>query len=806
MGNAELLLSALLHDIGKFWWRAGGVGKHWELSDSFINKHVPERWRSTLAKQHHDIEKFLSAGYEPLKLLIAADWLSAGERAAADEEAGGEDVRETPLISIFSEIDIKKGRPPPKRYYGIEKLTLDERIFPRDHVADAPSHYRRLWEEFVEEVDAIGWISDFEAYFSTLFFILRKYAWCVPSAAWRAVPDISLFDHLKMTCAIASCLSSVDEKYCRALLKWLEKKGLSDEEREVLDEKRFMLVAGDISGVQRFIYSVTAKGAAKGLRGRSLYLQLLSEGIAGYVLRRLGLPLTNLIFCGGGHFYILAPSEAERQLASVRAEVAGKLLEAHRGELYLALVGAPFSTLDMLERFNKVWQEVGKLLTKEKKRKFAEILDKHERIFGPFEGGGTRATCDACGSEEDVHKEAERMVCEFCRSFEELAKRLYKAKYLVEIRKEGIKGVRERWESTLAAFGCRYVLCGSIGEARRVVESEGKDAEHVFVYKLNETSMDELREAFRDVEIPVSFGFKFLTLATPLKEEVIRDVEGRAYKREEIKDFDSIAEGAKGVRRWGVLRADVDDLGGIFSTVGEKGISRVSTLSSMLSLFFGGWVGKICSEEDYKESIYAIYSGGDDLFIVGPWSELPELARRIYEDFRKFTCENPNVTLSAAIGVAPAVKYPLYRVARDAGDALDEKSKRIEGKDAVTFLEVPMRWEKFVEVADLKDRIVYLLELGVPRSLLQRLYNVYAEFRMQCEEHGEVLAKHDDRYGRWRWLLAYSIARMRGGDERVNKKLEELKMKVCENIEHLAVSVRWAELLTRRERVEGMEP
>ena len=803
MGGDEikLMLSALLHDVGKFWQRAGGRGKHWDLSDSFINTHVPERWRSTLAKQHHDYEKFRSTGYVPLKRLIVADWLSAGERAATEEEVGSRGVRETPLVSIFSKIDIKRGSLPPKRYYNVEKLTLDESIFPSEHVTDLPSRYEALWKEFVEEVEAIKWVPDFEAYFNTLLFILRKYTWCVPSAVWRTEPDISLFDHLKMTCAIASCLDDVDEEYCRALFK-REKKELTNEERGLLDEKKFMLVAGDISGVQRFIYSITTKGAAKGLRGRSLYLQLLSESMAGFILKKLGLPLTNLLFCGGGHFYILAPSEAERQLASVRAEVAGKLLEAHRGELYLALAGVSFSTLDMLERFNEVWQKVGKMLAREKRRKFAEILDEHKRIFGP--GGETGAICDVCGGEGGVREETERKICEFCWSLEELARELHNAKYLVEIRKEGIIA-RKKWESVPADFGYKYVFCRDVGEAKRIVESEGKDAEHVFIYKLNETSTDELREAFRDVEIPVSFGFKFLTLATPLKEETIRDVEGRAYKREEIKDFDGIAEGADGVRRWAVLRADVDDLGMIFSAVGKEGVSRVSTLSSMLSLFFGGCVEKICSQGGYKD-IYAIYSGGDDLFIVGPWSELPKLACRIYEDFRKFTCENPNVTLSSAISMAPAVKYPLYRVARDAGDALDDKSKRIENKDAITFLEMPMKWEKFNAVTGLKDEIIALLGLGVSRSLLQRLYNVYAEFRRQSEKYGEVLARHDDRYGRWRWLLAYSIARMRSGNRHANEKLEELKMGVCENIEYLAVSVRWAELLTRRERVEEVTP
>jgi uncharacterized membrane protein len=36
------------------------------------------------------------------------------------------------------------------------------------------------------------------------------------------------------------------------------------------------------------------------------YLQLLTEATARYVLRRLNLPITNLIYSGGGNFYLLA--------------------------------------------------------------------------------------------------------------------------------------------------------------------------------------------------------------------------------------------------------------------------------------------------------------------------------------------------------------------------------------------------------------------------------------------------------------------------------------------------------------------
>ena len=87
-----------------------------------------------------------------------------------------------------------------------------------------------------------------------------------------------------------------------------------------------MLVGGDISGVQNFIYTITARGAAPTLRGRSFYLQIVTEALARYLLRRLDLPVTNLIYAGGGSFFLLArPGDGER-LPRLQQEISRILL------------------------------------------------------------------------------------------------------------------------------------------------------------------------------------------------------------------------------------------------------------------------------------------------------------------------------------------------------------------------------------------------------------------------------------------------------------------------------------------------
>lgn len=782
----KIQLAALLHNIGKFWQGTSKLGSHQELSAEFIDMYVPpSEWRPSLEEQQQEV-------------IVAADWLSSGEKEELEGKGEAEKRKNTPLTSIFSKINIEKGELPPEHYYPIKHLKLDKMVIFPNPLEERGENwlkddYEKTWKEFEEEVEGIKIITDFNAYFNALYYLLQKYTWCVPSAVWKAKPDVSLFDHLKTTCAIASCLENLDTTYCKAILKSSEGKELSEEERTALqNDKKFLLIDGDISGVQKFIYSITSKGAVKGLRGRSFYLELLSESIAKYILRKLKLPITNLLYCGGGHFYVLAPSIVEKDLNGIQREIAEKLLKIHRGELYLVLEWLRLSAYDFQkEKFGNAWKNIGNKIAKKKKRKFSEVLNQHEKIFGPsFDEGGIKEICKVCGSEEYVDKEEEK--CMFCKSLEDLAKKVAKARYFVEIEGDKEKRIIEEgsWEDLISGFGIRYEFPEELNweDLKRI------DAEHIFIYKLNDTNFLDNLNILKGTKTPISFGFKCMAKQTPFIEE-------------DIKDFDHLAEDAKGIKKWGVLRADVDDLGRIFSEglTDDRTISRVSNLSSTLSLFFTGWVEKICEGGEYKDRVYAIYSGGDDLFVVGAWNKMPEIGKKIYEEFRTFTSDNSNITLSTGITIAPTVKYPLYQAADLTGEALD-KSKDLKKedsmpkeKDAITFLDKPLKWDKFSgDITKLKEKLEELHDAGVSRTFLQKLYEIYDVYEKQRSKHGETLAKYDDRYGRWRWLLAYVIARTKVSREN-EELLKETEKLIRKNIEYLPITVRWVEFLTRKE-------
>jgi CRISPR-associated protein Csm1 len=281
-------LAALLHDVGKFWQGAGGGGKHAELSGRFVLDHVPWEGVVELVSLHHDPSKYESGGDRPLKTIICANWLSSGERRELSEEDEQGERKATPLMSIFSDIEIGKGKPASAQYYPIKKLELDKDvIFPkplegRGGKDRLKADYAGLWGDFVEEVDGIKGITDFDSYFNTLYYLLQKYTWCMPSAVGIDVPDVSLFDHLKTTCAIAACLYNAEEEYLDNLIGGIEKswrkEEIKEEEKIALNDDKVLLIGGDVSGVQKFIYKLASpekaqKGTSKQLQGRSFLMR-----------------------------------------------------------------------------------------------------------------------------------------------------------------------------------------------------------------------------------------------------------------------------------------------------------------------------------------------------------------------------------------------------------------------------------------------------------------------------------------------------------------------------------------------------
>ena len=317
----RLQLAALLHDIGKFRQRTTATSpcrpheEHgWEfvtedfggffhscgddLGDAILHHHNPARQRKEIEKQ-----------------VTLADRLSARERET--EQRDQEKPSHAALVSIMSRLHIP-GKPQPSELrYDLNPLDIcRETIFPTEVGSIDPNRYKELWDQFTQELQRLAGERDYQAAdYQTLVALLHKYTARMPSDTMG--PDVSLYDHLRTTAAIAACVHQENlPDDLEGYLRQSDKKSLC------------ALIKGDISGIQKFLYQIKSEGASRELRGRSFYLQLLTEAIALWVLRRFDLPITNLLLASGGHFYLLVPHtavEVEKEIDTLRAEIAEKL-------------------------------------------------------------------------------------------------------------------------------------------------------------------------------------------------------------------------------------------------------------------------------------------------------------------------------------------------------------------------------------------------------------------------------------------------------------------------------------------------
>lgn len=726
--------------------------------------------------------------------MALADRLTSGERA--DET----DKQPRNLLSIFCQVGEDDQQRPNPAYLPLRPLALDEEIlFPSPQTEDDRATYLQLWQQFEQDSAALQTQNDADAYIESVYHLLYRYAWCVPAAFYRSTADISLFDHSRVTAAVAACLVEQSEDTIDRLLSGRQ----SDDTLPLA-----YLLEGDISGVQKFIYTLTSKGATKGLRGRSFYLQLLTEAIARYVLGAMALPITNLIYVGGGHFYLLVPPGEQKRVGSLQQALDQFMLAHHDRALYVALGCVELHAADFqADAFSNKWREVSQSVGRAKRQRFADAPD----LFVPRgHGGNEESECQVCHAERsDMQVDTEGVrKCALCMSLEKLGQALGRADYLVLGRIPPRSDVeRGGWREALSMLGIDVALLDERGQWSLEPATGVNHATILGLRAYPDTGL--VRKLSKALGCPVAAGLRFTANVTPRKER-------------DVATFEDMQEASQGLKRLGVLRMDVDDLGHLFSQGFRRAngkslstLARVASLSSMMALFFEGWVGELCqriNDEAKTGLIYTIYSGGDDLFIVGAWDVLPDLAMTIQADLSRFAAHNSLVHASAGITLHGG-KYPLYLAAEDAAGAL-EQAKDLPGKNALSFLGQALPWPQWGRAREFQKELVALVEgSGVGRSLLhvlQRMHGQYRDMRDELVQQGKLRSRNGQEqtiWGPYMWHSAYLLTRLAerckdDTQQRVEVLRDTLSAEDFRAIEIIGLAARWAEALTRSEKQE----
>jgi CRISPR-associated protein Csm1 len=727
----KVRLGGLLHDIGKFYMRTGrpaegygreewheehgAAGAHARWSASFFSQHVPSQWREAgwLALTHH-------APQDPLSGIVQeADHLAARfDRTKRPAQERG-DIGRDRLQALCEQIALPhEGRParPTDRAYAhaLEPLGLRrEAVFPRADwpAGDLRGEYEALWQGFVGEAARLaaaheGRPDTIDAYLTTLLGLLERYTWCVPSATYRDYPSVPLYDHLRVTAAIADCLHATG---------WAP--GVVS---------RFLFVEGDLGGIQAFLYesaapSQTQEGTAQRLRGKSFFLDLAMRTLAERLRHDLGLSACNLLWCTGGHFALLAPDTPEARAAIARFREAADqwCWEATLGDVSLALAAIPAADAD-LKDVAPLLARTGRELARAKQQRYATRLGDPEFWVLPLKN----EVCRACGrdvvKDTDFPPEADaeegQKRCRRCREFERYGQRLPRTTALALVPDR----VSSEEAICFPALGLAWEFLG---------EGDEPPGDVSLVLALGGVKNRDLR--FLPQQARASAAYAVSPYSTLLPTDGPRP-----------RTFDLMATAAGGAPFLGVLRMDVDNLGAVFALgvpEGERSLSKLAAISRSVDWFFRGWVPILAADPDHDA--YVTYSGGDDLFLVGPWDRMVRLALRIEEDFRAFGCGNSDLTLSGGLALVKG-RFPIGRAAERSADLLNGLAKRRKGtmpddcdKASLAIFNRKVPWPVMRRVFTLaEDVLLPAFEEGkrIRRSALHhwlRLHRQYFESR-----------------------------------------------------------------------------
>lgn len=757
-----IVLGALFHDIGKFYQRAdekiaykdsaflsyeskknidticpnfasGYSHKHALWTFEFFQKQK-DHFRSiffnemdlgqdnlmNLASYHHNPSTELQF------LIQQADWLSSGmDRTNIDEEimqseTGKYNFRYTRLRPIFEEIELDKNSAKQEYKYEIQPLRLDRtKLFPKKIKELQPAagedlgkEYRRLWDGFEKELGRIH-TNNFYYLVDCYLSLLEKYTWCIPSST-QDMPDISLFDHLKTTAAIASCLYRYHED------EELTKDNIKDR-----TEEKFLLVGGDLSGIQKYIFDLTnvnLRKVSKTLRARSFYLSALPKVLITKILSENNLTSVNCLMESGGRFILLMPKTEKviKYFERLQQKLGEWCMNEFYGELMVGLdwsVGLNGNDFMQNENqgnlFSTKIDELNRTLEVKKLQKYSFKINMECEDLGFVLGldyeklkDDTTELCRTCGKkpalEMIVDEEGEQIqICRSCYQQQEIGKALtHRSVFSIQIL---TKQESKNFKKPSFHFGFDESVYSLILHRENDLK---------FLNQSTFFTAFALPESLTQYYLPRHYIAnhvpRFANYEVDKYKKFYPSEESEHIVVDGIKTFNDLAippnqldspEDKTGTHYLAIIKADVDNLGLVFSQGIKKrfSISRYATLSRMMNTFFCGYLNTFL-QKSYP-NIYTVYAGGDDLFLIGNWLDILNFAPHFNTEFRLYTCQNEDIHLSAGIELIKR-RSPVQKGAELAEEALDNAKSvtddnKVPIKNAFNLFNSVLNWDEW---------------------------------------------------------------------------------------------------------------
>ena len=539
--------------------------------------------------------------------------------------------------------------------------------------------------------------------------------------------------------------------------------------------KRFQLVLGDLSGIQSYLFAVAhigEGGVAKRLRSRSFHLALLAKTAALYILDALGLSYRHLIMTAGGVF-MLAVREDD-QLEPIRRELDRHLYTRYHGALQLHLASRTVS-VDQLSAVSDVIGSLHYGIQRSKMQPASHLLKSdtgerwHDRIWLHERASG--AYCVSCRRHPVREEASDETLCEYCSQDERNGMLLPRSQSM--------------WIGPALAQESSDNVSSSSGERAGVLWGRYD----VWLLRDSGQLPDQMKkegywERWTDEPSDMPDTSSACWVSNAYLSNHIPQRDGAPIH------FEDLAGLSRGKKMLGIYKADVDRLGlllsyGLRSDQGDYSLAEYLTASRMLEDFFGERL-TVHLREKFPH-LYTVFSGGDDLFLIGPWSELPDFAMWMRQEFERFVEGNPEVTLSASLLFVPP-RAPIATVAREA-ERLLEQAKELanpfrtaqggQGRNQVALCGIVVEWNDLPIIWERAKQWAAWVNVGACSSQFIRKLLELSELRDTYVREGKIDGL------RYNALLHYAIRQT--GKTPIQDELKEERRKLLS----------WAETLRR---------
>lgn len=441
-----------------------------------------------------------------------------------------------------------------------------------------------------------------------------------------------------------------------------------------------LLVKGDLSGIQEFIFNTKSKGAAKTLKGKSFYVQILADLAINCIKQEVDQNNVEVVYNGGGNFYLLVADSKQTQLKEAEKLIIKDLVSEG---IFLVLTYIPYdNTKDYaanLIALNK------KAQLKSLNRFEEEAI--FEEVFSPSE------------KKDDTpqnHKRWKEMADQLLSSNSTYTETKFGQAYYFgdaenKIKIQKINSQVPRWTNQLIAS-----------------------------YDVPQEELDE--EELRDVRPNVLLSFNQLGYFAKKR----TGSDNLAILKLDVDNLGAVIRNKKTEED---NKAFSKLLGSFFDEKVKELLQRTFTYAERGKPKRGGEQYEVYHPTvKYAEAIYVIFSGGDDCFMVGAWDAIFEFAGLLKKQFDEFVNRNmaalgQALTFSASLIIVDA-SFPVSQFSKLAEEALAQAKKNPQ-KNALSIFGKVVPWALWPDICKHKNSIVrYLMEYNVPRSLLIRLKQI----------------------------------------------------------------------------------